>query len=437
MARKIRIVPKKRGSRRTGSKKLGRVGEALFFGLFCLLGLGGLVLIVATLLIPEWRANHVFARQTCLVLDKRIGQKEDDDGTLYRPEVKIEYQIEGKTYRVWTYDIHTIRGGGYGTEPDDAEAIVDRFVQGEHYAVYYDPADANVAVLWRGPTRWVWLTLLVPVSFLLIGGGGLVYRVFTWGKSTERRAAIVKQAAQMKPFADPKRSQPDFPGVPVPTDVTDSPGTRLAFRLPAAGAPAWALWVWLVSCLLWNGIVSVFVVVAINSFLRGDPDWFLAAFILPFVVIGIGLIVLLARQFLVTTGIGPTLVEISDQPLYPGQKYRLFLSQTGRLKIDWLELLLVCDGEATYRQGTDTRTESCRVCERSLHRADDFEVTGAAPFETECDLQLPSGAMHSFKSEHNGVAWKILVRGSPVRWPDFERSFPVIVYPGSGGKGEA
>ena len=104
--------------------------------------------------------------------------------------------------------------------------------------------------------------------------------------------------------------------------------------------------------------------------------------------------------------------------------------------MDWLELLLVCDEETTYRQGTDTRSESCRVYERSLRREDDFEVTGAVPFERECDVQVPAGAMHSFKSKHNEIAWKILVRGSPVRWPDFERSFPVLVYPGRNGQGE-
>jgi hypothetical protein len=45
--------------------------------------------------------------------------------------------------------------------------------------------------------------------------------------------------------------------------------------------------------------------------------------------------------------------------------------------------------------------------------------------------------MHSFKSAHNEIAWKLLVKGSPVRWPEFERSFPVIVYPGRNGKGGA
>jgi hypothetical protein len=71
-----------------------------------------------------------------------------------------------------------------------------------------------------------------------------------------------------------------------------------------------------------------------------------------------------------------------------------------------------------------------------LCRQDDFEVTGGAPFERECDVLVPAGAMHSFKSEHNEIAWKILVHGRPVRWPEFERSFPVIVYPGRNGQGE-
>ena len=52
-----------------------------------------------------------------------------------------------------------------------------------------------------------------------------------------------------------------------------------------------------------------FVVMVIGSFYEGDPDWFLAIFTVPFVVIGIGLIVFFLRQLLVTTGIGPTLAS--------------------------------------------------------------------------------------------------------------------------------
>jgi hypothetical protein len=38
--------------------------------------------------------------------------------------------------------------------------------------------------------------------------------------------------------------------------------------------------------------------------------------------------------------------------------------------------------------------------------------------------------MHSFQSEHNAVHWWLVVRGSLAYWPQFERRFPIIVYPG-------
>jgi hypothetical protein len=191
---------------------------------------------------------------------------------------------------------------------------------------------------------------------------------------------------------------------------------------------------WLVAALLWNGLVSVFVAIVVASFLKGDPDWLLALFTLPFALLGIGLIAFFLRQVVVATGVGPTLVEISDQPLCPGKCYRVFLSQTGRLRLERLELLLVCDEEATFRHGTDTRTETRRVHQQVLLEDDEVAVAGGVPFQTECELAVPTEAMHSFKSAHNEVTWKILVKGSPTRWPDFERSFPVLVYPNVNGR---
>ena len=429
MARNFRFYEKKRGNRRTGSNKLGSAGEALFFAVFFLLGCGGLVAMFATLVVPEWRTNHEFIKDTCTVRETRIGQKRGEDGTLYRPEVQIEYRIDGETYRIWTYDIHTIRGGGYSTDQDDTREILDRFQVDQQYLCYYDPSDPNVAVLVWGSSWWVWLSLIVPVSFVLIGGGGLVYAIFTLGKSAERRAAIAKRAAHLDPFGNNGRSKPDFPHVPVAASITDSPGTKLAFRLPIAGSAVWALFAWLAACVLWNGIVSVFVMVAFSGYVRGQPDWFLTAFIIPFVLIGIGLIVFFLRQLVIATGIGPTLLEISDQPLYPGQRYRLFFWQTGRLKMNSLELLLVCEEETTYRHGTDTRTETRRVYQRPLFYHEGFKIEGGLPFEADCEIEVPPTAMHSFRSGHNEVNWKVLVKGDVAGWPNFQRSFPVIVYP--------
>ena len=433
MARNFRVYQKKRGNRRTGSKKLGGAGEAVFFAVSLLLGCGGLVLMSTTLLVPEWRANNEFVKVTCAARDTRVGHKKGDDGTLYRPEVQIEYEIDGETYRIWTCDIHTVRGGGYSTDDKAARKTVEQFEIGGNYFCYYDPADPSEAVLVRGSNWWVWLSFIVPISFVLIGGGGLIYTLLTWGKSAERQAVIAKQAANLGPFAN-GQSKLDVPYVPLGSKITDSPGTKLAFRLPIVGSNTWTLFTWLAICILWNAIVSFCGVIAVRGHARGDPDWLLTIFLILFAAIGVGLIAFFIRQLLVSARVGPTLVEVSDQPMYPGEPYRMFVSQTGRLKMNHLEMLLVCDEETTYREGTDTRTETCRVYEEPLLRQEEIHVGAGTPFEADFEVRVPLQAMHSFKSGHNEITWKILVKGSPAGWPQFERSFPVIVYPGRNGK---
>ena len=37
--------------------------------------------------------------------------------------------------------------------------------------------------------------------------------------------------------------------------------------------------------------------------------------------------------------------------------------------------------------------------------------------------------MHSFSAAHNAVSWMLVVRGRMARWPEFERRFPLYVYP--------
>ena len=55
-----------------------------------------------------------------------------------------------------------------------------------------------------------------------------------------------------------------------------------------ATSPGWALFGTLAFCVIWNGIVAVFVVMAVRGHLAGQPDWFLTLFIIPFVLIGLG-----------------------------------------------------------------------------------------------------------------------------------------------------
>ncbi len=428
MTRSFRFYEKKRGNRRTGSPALGSMGEALFWAVFLLLGCAGIVMMLLTIVVPEWRVNHEFVETKCNVLDKRIAEKPGEDGQLYRPEIRIEYEVDGVTYRDWHYDVHR----AFTSDKADSQEVVDSFAKGDSRTCWYDPMKPNVAVLVRGYRWWIWLVFIVPVSFFTIGAGGLLYTVLRWGKSAERRSALSQRSAERDYLGHETVGQPAYPSVPQGVDMTNSPGTRLRFRLPMAMSPGWALFGILAACVFWNGIVSVFVVIAVRGHLAGQPEWLLTVFVIPFVLIGFVLIYQFFRQLLTATGVGPTLMEISDHPLSPGGQYRLFLSQSGRLMVNSIRVSLLCEESATYRQGTNTRTETQEVFRQPVFVREGFSIESGLPLETEVELNVPEGAMHSFKSDHNEVNWILLVEGDVASWPDYKRRFSVIVRPSAG-----
>jgi hypothetical protein len=106
----------------------------------------------------------------------------------------------------------------------------------------------------------------------------------------------------------------------------------------------------------------------------------------------------------------------------------------GRLNMKSLEVWLACDERATYRQGTDTRTESRRVFQQRCYLRENFEIAQGLPFESRCQLAVPAGAMHSFQSNHNEVSWRLIVKGIVQGRPEFQREFQIVVNPGGNGK---
>ncbi len=276
-----------------------------------------------------------------------------------------------------------------------------------------------------------WLRAMVVASFVLIGGGGVIYTVLQVGTSAERRSAMAKRAANIDLTGEAPVTTNKHPAIPRDANLTNSPGVRLAYRLPVTHAGAWVLIAATAFFLIWNGIAAVLVTVAIRSHVDDSPDWFLTAFVVPFLAIGAWAAYYFVQQMLLHTGIGLTNLEISDHPLKPGRRYQLFLSQAGRLQISSLELSLICDEEATYHQGTDIRTETCRVYCQQLFIEKSFRIDPGKVFEREFQLEVPTHVMHSFQANHNAVHWKLLVRGNARRWPVIERSFPIVVYPDS------
>ncbi len=302
-------------------------------------------------------------------------------------------------------------------------------------AANYAPADPDSVVLQRGYEWWMWLlTLLIPLALLAFGGSGLARVVRVWGKSLEHRAAPTGPAI-LDGLASQETSPPHRPGVPSCDNIENSPGTVLRYRLPLESPENWSLVGFGMFAILWNAVVVVLAVGAGADLLGGTTDWFLMAMLVPFVAVGVWGVVLFVRAVILATSVGPTQVEISDHPLVPGASYDVLLGQGGASVFRSIDMVMEMEESATFRQGTDTRTQRMVVRRQSVARWQRVQPVPGGRFEARVVVTIPVDSMHSFASENNAVQWRIVVRAIPDRWPEFTRVFPVVVFPSPVGAG--
>jgi hypothetical protein len=432
LVRLPRFFEKKRGERRTGSQAWASVGEAAFYTALLVAGLvfGGL--LVSGVAVPEWRINHDFLPTQGVVLGKGLERRSVADRpgvvhTTWAPVLRLRFPVEGGLRDAWS-------------RPPATAAMTDRDVAlsrleslpaiGAETACWYDPEAPDTVVLQRGYNWALWLlTLLLPGALLAFGGSGLLRSLRAWGKSEEHRAVAAGLPEKLAPLGQAPAEAPGFPGVPACDDLVNSPGTILSYRLPIESPESWALLGFGLFALVWNAVLAVLAVGAGLDLMSGRIDWLLFGLIVPFAVVGVGGVVLFIRGLVLATSVGPTQVEVSNHPLQPGRSYEVLVAQGGSGTLRSLELILELEEQATFRQGTDTRTERLLVWSQPIKQWRDVELSPAARFEAEATIRLPERAMHSFHSEHNVVSWRFVVRGVPERWPAFCRVFPVIVFP--------
>jgi len=274
-----------------------------------------------------------------------------------------------------------------------------------------------------------WFLLVVLLSFTLIGGSGVLFRTWQVGTTAERRSAIEQRAGSMDLMTDREPAQEELPSIPRDGNLTNSPGTKLRYRLPLAQSPAWLLSAAMIFSLVWNGITCVLLAALAERLTRGDIRYMLIIFSMVFVGIGIWSIRHLVNRLVEQTSIGPTGLEISAHPWHPGGVFEVFLSQGGQVQLDQLSIRLVCEEEATFTHGTDLRVEQRKIFDQLLLEESQCVIDPRKPLERQMSVTLPDSAMHSFQSPHNAVSWKLLVAGEGKHGRNFQRSFTVIVHP--------
>jgi len=370
------------------------IGRKLELGIGLLFAAVGGTLSVFLLILPVTRLLSAITWEETPATIKASTMRlwSTDDGTSHRADVLYEYTAEGREWISNRRSFFPMASSGY----EAAKATVDRYPEGSATICFVDTGDPTRSILDRSFTA-VYFVGLFPLVFLLAGVGLTVHA---------RRSLTP--------------SKPDHPQS-FEQSETDSGVRQLE---PGAGPVAKVVGMILVAA-FWNGIVSIFVWQAVKAYTSGGPDWFLMIFLIPFVLVGLALIIGVFYTFLGAFNPRPKLT-ISPAAPRLGTKLRVEWSFRGQVnRIDSLEIVLEGFEKATYRRGTNTHTD--REVFASMELVNISSKWELARGSTE--VTIPEDTMHSFTSANNGVDWSLFVHGDIARWPDVEENFEIEIRP--------
>jgi hypothetical protein len=294
----------------------------------------------------------------------------------------------------------------------------------------------NNAPMWAVPV----LFLAPPLVFFIAFGSRFFARAIRAAREAARNApspesvAAIASGAGIEVGTKPEKpaGYDDTPTVP---RLETTPGKVLAHRLPRAGlAPGCQFGCAVAVACFWNGIVGVFVFQLARKWGQGGAfQWIEAAFLVPFVVIGllmIGFAVAAGLKWIVAGLVGSVEVELSAHPLAPGREARVHVAQRGLFPLARVSVWLVCAEEATYVAGTSKSAAREEVAKHTVADPDQNPDGGGLPLETA--FTVPADAMHSFEAPNNKITWTLRVRGRVLGLP-FSDEYGVIVGPGEPG----
>ena len=376
-----------------------KYGLVAFFAIFAIAGLAmlyplGIRPIAKTLDARSW------VEVPCRVLRSEVRSHDSDDGTTYSIYILYSYDYDGCMYKADRYDFVGGSSSGYRGKA----RVAAEYEAMPNPVCYVNPRHPSEAVLKRGFHAKLLLALF-PLPFIAVGFGGMVY---TWrGKIGGRK--------RRKPWM-PKDSR-----VPARDDLAV---LRQAATGPVMLEPRYSPLKKLIAVLLaavfWNGIISFMV-------FRGGVSggWFSLLFSLPFIAVGLGLLIAVVYQFFALFNPRPTL-ELSSTTIPLGQAAELGWRFAGRVqRIRTFTVTLRGVESATYRRGTRTCTDTHTFYEMELYKTSDPANAASG----QVGLVLPQETMHSFEADNNSVIWRLEVRGDIRKWPDVKETFPITVAP--------
>ncbi len=181
---------------------------------------------------------------------------------------------------------------------------------------------------------------------------------------------------------------------------------------------------------VWNGFVWTMLIGNMRSALNSGSgfDWVFALFLIPFALVGLGIVGLVIYMGLGLFNPRPVVtVDPGAARLGAPFEVRWRLNRPST-RVKSLAVVLQGVETATYRQGTDTRTETEVFYEATLSERTSTGFRSEA-WSGSAEAVVPADQMHTWSASNNGVSWRIKVKGSIPRWPDIDADFELPVVP--------
>ena len=383
-------------STRASARRLAHVVPIVLGLLFVTVG-GSLFIAIGV--VPGLRLLRAasWLEAPCTIVSSTVRSHSTDDGTTYRVDILFRYEVDGVSFHSNRYDFVSFSSSG----AESKREIVDRYAEGSETVCFVDPDDPTRAVLVRD-FRPAYLVGLFPLIFLVVGAA-----VARWGFNVRNRAP--------KPWTTPHVLEAEA----APVDGAIELASRQSPAARVVGA--------LIFTLIWNGILSVFLIDLIRDWQRGQHAWGTALFLAPFVIVGLASFAMVGYTVLAAFNPRPRL-KIDPATPRLGDSVALDWRFGGRSRrIEHLEITIEGREEATYRRGTDSRTDTeifARILVADARHG--LEIARGSGH-----VRIPDDTMHSFVGDHNKVVWVVKLHGEILRWPDVDEEFEIAVRPRS------
>lgn len=331
-----------------------------------------------------------------------------------RTKVEYEYEIDGQKLNSEQFDYLQ------NTAPPQAaiRKLKQEFPVGAKTVCYVNPDQKFEAVLSKG-FRPVSLSALIPLAFVVIALLGLIATPYYSRKLASSSSKLSESPIQIdltSNFANAFSDKKDW------HDPDTTPG-------PQELKPVDSTWTSFLGCgfftLFWCGIVSIFVFDTIQQWIDGQRPFLQTLFMLPFVAVGAGGIVVTIMYFLKLFNPVPKLL-VSERVIPLGDSIRIKWVMDGNTSsIKKLTVKLLGEEWIQYQRGTSTYTETNLFYEEVL--ANEFAQDRIEVGETTANI--PADSMHTFHANSNKIRWKLQVLGEIAFWPDVDASYAITVLP--------